>query len=119
MSLKLRSFAFIPMLLVPLVFHGQAAPTPAPTGVLRGAVVDPSGAVVPKAKIKLLHRYEVVQTQSSDQGQYSIRTLAPRTYTVRVTASGFDPLTVPGVTLTPGKVKELNLPFQSPQTARA
>lgn len=108
MTFKLRFFAFIPLLLLQVALHPQTA---APTGVLRGEVVDPSGAVIPRAKIKLLHHYYVVQTQSSDEGQYSIRTLAPRTYTVRVTANGFDPLTVQGITLTPGHVKELNLPL--------
>jgi len=110
MTFTLKSLALLPLLGLPLAAYGQA-PAPAPTGVLRGAVVDPSGAVIPRAKVKLLHRYDVVQTLSSDEGTYSIRTLAPRTYTVRVTASGFDPLTVQGIALKPGTVKELNLPL--------
>src|ERR1035441_331589 len=110
MIAKLRTHALFSLLLLPLSAFGQTT-APAPTGVLRGAVVDPSGAVIPRAKIKLLHRNDVVQTLSTDEGTYSIRTLAPRTYTVRVTATGFDPLTVQGITLEPGGVKELNLPL--------
>ena len=110
MTLMLKSLALLPLLVLPLAAFGQAS-APAPTGVLRGAVVDPTGAVIPRAKIKLLHHYDVVQTLTNGEGTYSIRTLAPRTYTVRVTATGFDPLTVPGVALKPGTVKELNLPL--------
>ncbi len=109
MAIKPRSLFLIPVLLLPLVLYAQAA---AQTGVLRGEVVDPSGAVVPKAQIKLLHRNQVQQTQSSDDGSYSIRTQAPRTYTVKVTAEGFAPLTIEGSSLVAGSVKELNLPLE-------
>ena len=108
MTFNLKSLVIIPLLLLPLVSHQPAV---AQTGILRGAVVDPSGAVIPRAKIKLLHRNEVQETQSSEEGRYSIRSQAPRTYTVRVTAKGFDPLTVQGVSLAPGHVSELDLPL--------
>jgi hypothetical protein len=109
MTFKPRSLVLTPLLLVPLVLHPWAV---AQTGVLRGEVVDPSGAVVPKAQIKLLHRSEVQQTQSSADGHYSIRTLAPRTYTLKVNARGFAPLTIQGISLAAGSVKELNLPLE-------
>lgn len=96
------------LMLLPML-HGQAA---APTGVLHGEVVDPSGAVVPHAQIKLVHRSEVHQTNSRSDGQYSIRTQAPRTYTLKVNAPGFAPLTIEGVSLSAGLEKELNLPLQ-------
>ena len=109
MTFKLRLFVLFPLLLLPLAFHRQAA---AQTGELRGSVVDPSGAVVPKAQIKLLHRSEILQTQSNPEGRYSIRTQAPRTYTVKVSAQGFAPLTIQGISLESGHVKELNLPLE-------
>jgi hypothetical protein len=109
MIFKTRSLVVITSLLLPLALHPQAS---APTGVLRGEVVDPSGAVVPKAQIRLLHRNEVLETRSDADGHYSIRTLAPGTYTVRVAAKGFAPLTLHGVSLRAGRVKELNLPLQ-------
>ncbi len=109
MTLKARLPVLLALLVFALPAHQQGA---AQTGVLRGAVVDPSGAVVPGAQIKLLHRSEVRETQSSDDGHYSIRSLAPRTYTVKVSAKGFAPLTIQGISLAPGRVKELNLPLE-------
>ena len=109
MTVKLRSLELICKLLLPLFLYAQAA---AQTGVLRGEVVDPSGAVVPKAQIKLLHRNDVQQTQSTENGRYSIRTMAPRTYTVKVSARGFAPLTIQGIALAAGDIKELNLPLE-------
>jgi opacity protein-like surface antigen len=109
MTFKLRLFV-----LIPLSFLLPALPRPAAAqmGVLRGEVVDPSGAVVPKAQIKLLHRSEVKQTQSSAEGRYTIQTEAPRTYTIKVYAKGFAPLTLEGISLAAGHVKELNLPLE-------
>ncbi len=109
MTFKLRFFVVFPLLLLPLGLYRQAA---AQTGELRGSVVDPSGAVIPNAHIKLLHRSEVLRTESNPEGRYSIRTQAPRTYTVKVTAPGFAPLTLQGISLEAGHVKELNLPLE-------
>jgi hypothetical protein len=112
MTPKPRILVLIGLLLLPLILHLQAAAeTGVQTGVLRGEVVDPTGAVVPRAQIRLSHRGHVQETQSRADGRYSIRTLAPRSYTVRVTAKGFAPLTIPGVSLTAGRVKELTLPL--------
>jgi Carboxypeptidase regulatory-like domain len=100
------------LLLFPLILHQQAAAeTGVPTAVLRGEVVDPSGAVVPRARIRLIHRRHVLETRSRADGRYSIRTPAPRSYTVRVTAKGFAPLTIRGVWLSAGHVKDLILPL--------
>ncbi|MGC1463321.1 MAG: carboxypeptidase regulatory-like domain-containing protein [Terracidiphilus sp.] len=109
MSFKLRLFVLVSLPLLLIAFHQPAA---AQTGVLRGEVVDPSGAVVPKAQIKLLHRSEIKQTQSSAEGRYVIQTEAPRTYTIKVTAKGFAPLTIEGISLAAGRVKELDLPLE-------
>lgn len=112
MTPKPKSLFLIGLLLLLFVLHLQAAAeTGVRTGVLRGEVVDPTGAVVPRAQIRLFHRGHVQETQSRSDGRYSIRTLAPRSYTVRVTAKGFAPLTIPGVSLTAGRVRELTLPL--------
>jgi hypothetical protein len=82
-----------------------------PSGVLRGEVTDPSGAVVPGAQITLFSRGSRVDaTQTHSDGRYAIRTI-PGAYTVRVTAKGFAPLRVSRVLLADGKIKELNLPL--------
>jgi Carboxypeptidase regulatory-like domain len=87
----------------------------AQTATLHGQVTDPSGAVIPRAAISLTGSVAPgaapIQTQSGADGQYSLRALAPGSYTVSVTASGFAPLTIPNVTLAAGQSKELKLPL--------
>lgn len=108
MSLTTKSAVLIVSLLMPLVsFAQQVAP---PTGVLRGQVTDPTGAVVPGAQISLSKGHQVQSTQTQSDGHYSIRTLAG-SYQLRVSARGFEPIRIPRVDLTEGMVKELNVPL--------
>ncbi len=103
MTVKLRLLA---VLLFSLLFPLRAA---AQTGVLRGTVVDPSGAVVPGADVRLTRGSQVEQTKSAANGSYVFRSLAAGSYTVAVTAKGFAPLSMPDVEITLGATKELNL----------
>jgi hypothetical protein len=108
MIFKPTSLVSISLLLLPLVIYQRAA---AQTGVLRGAVVDPSGAVVPKAQVTVSHGSRVRETQTHDDGRFVFYTLAPGSYAVKVTASGFAPLRMQGISVADGMVKELNLPL--------
>jgi hypothetical protein len=87
----------------------------AQTATLHGQVTDPSGAVIPGAAISLARGDSPgaapIQTQSGADGQYTLRALAPGSYSISVTASGFAPLTIPNVTLAAGQSKELKLPL--------
>jgi Carboxypeptidase regulatory-like domain len=87
----------------------------AQTASLHGQVTDPSGAVIPGAAISLTAgaapAAAPVRTQSGADGQYFIHALAPGSYSISVTASGFAPLTIPNVTLAAGQSKELKLPL--------
>ncbi|HEY1804623.1 MAG TPA: carboxypeptidase regulatory-like domain-containing protein [Terracidiphilus sp.] len=83
----------------------------AQTATLHGQVADPSGAVIPGAQISLTGGAQPIHTQSGADGQYSIPSLAPGSYSVSVTAVGFAPLTIPDVALTAGQSKSLNLPL--------
>src|SRR5689334_13148800 len=61
------------------------------TGQISGTVYDPSGAVVPNAKItvKSVATGAERQTTSSGAGTYTVTNLQPGTYTVKVEATGF------------------------------
>ena len=83
----------------------------AQTAALHGQVQDPSGAVIPGAAITLTGSTQTLQSKSSANGQYAFRSLTPGSYTITVTAKGFSPLTMPGISLVAGQSKELNLPL--------
>ena len=58
-----------------------------PTGVIRGRVVDPAGAVVSSANVKILSVASLEREGTTDgDGNFSISRLEPGTYSVRVSA---------------------------------
>ena len=61
------------------------------TGTITGTVADASGAVVPGATVKLIHRATGSSrtTVSNDQGSFSFPELNAGTYAVTVTKAGF------------------------------
>lgn len=63
------------------------AAVPAATGMINGTVKDPSGAVVPGARIVLTPGSATTATDA--QGSFSIRDLTPGTYTATVSYVGF------------------------------
>ena len=60
-------------------------------GTILGTVTDPSGAVVPGAKVAVrnVNTGQERTTQTSADGSYSVPELPIGTYTVTVTQSGF------------------------------
>src|SRR6266702_3663009 len=62
-------------------------------GTITGAVRDSSGAVVPAAKIAVKNAATNVNIAAvtNDQGEYTIPSLSPGTYSVRVEKEGFRP----------------------------
>jgi len=70
-----------------LVAGAQAQPAAAPS--LHGVVTDPSGASVPGALIQLLGPAGEQRTKTDNLGRYSIASVKPGKYTVRVIAKGF------------------------------
>jgi len=81
------------------------------TGGLQGTVKDPSGAVVPRAKVivtgtSLVGSKELV-TDSS--GYYRFSNLPPGSYTLTVKADGFDTLKHGGLLLEVGHLPTINL----------
>ncbi|MBB5340911.1 TonB-dependent receptor [Tunturiibacter gelidoferens] len=105
-----KLFALIMLLFATTVLsHGQA--TSVNGGSIQGTITDPSGAIVPNATVTIL----AVDTGSSktittdSAGLYSVGPLNPGNYTVTVSASGFQKLSVTTVvrtgTATPGSFK--------------
>jgi Carboxypeptidase regulatory-like domain len=62
------------------------------TGGITGTITDPSGAVVPGAKVTLTNTGTSVAqtTQSTSTGTYSFSGVRPGTYNLRVEAQGFE-----------------------------
>src|SRR5258708_7714382 len=79
--------SFVASLLLILSAAGQET-----TGGLQGTVKDPSGAVVPNAKVVVTTSTLVGEKEVStnDSGYYRFAKLPPGNYTVTVTASGFE-----------------------------
>ena len=69
----------------------QFAYSQAETGQITGTVTDPSGAIIPNAKItaKSTTTGAERQTTSSSSGTYTIPNLQPGRYSVNVEAQGF------------------------------
>lgn len=68
---------------------------------LAGRVTDPSGGVVPKATITLtnLDTSATLRTESTESGDFSVPTLPPGRYELKVEAPGFKTFIRSGITL--------------------
>src|SRR5215831_14173311 len=68
---------------------------------LSGTVTDPSGAVIPGAKLTLTNEATAFQSTylSDEAGAYNFRNLTPGKYTLAVTATGFKSSTQTGIQL--------------------
>ena len=82
-------------LMICLIAGSVSLMAQAPTGVILGAVSDPSGGVIPKATVTLENKaLSVRRTATTDAaGSYSFTALPPGTYEVKATAGGFAPMT--------------------------
>jgi hypothetical protein len=67
-----------------------SADSPVP-GSIRGTIVDPNGAAVAGARVKLTRQDQSPsqETQAGDDGQYSFSNVAPGPFQLSVTAEGF------------------------------
>ncbi len=108
---KWRRIIPILLALLPLL----AVPSFAQTfrGSINGIVTDPSGAVVPGAKVTATDVSTAVvrETVSSGAGEFAFNDLPLSTYNVKVEAAGFQSTEVTGVQVLAGKI--YTLPRQS------
>lgn len=83
-------------------------------GTILGRMVDPSGAAVPNGKVVIQNQATNVSREAvtNTSGLYVVPDLAPGTYNVRATATGFETYVVAGVLLNVGSELTLNLPMK-------
>ncbi|HYY70703.1 MAG TPA: carboxypeptidase-like regulatory domain-containing protein, partial [Terriglobales bacterium] len=81
------------------------------TGQVLGRLTDPSGAVVPQAKIELRDTATgSVRVTTSDQaGQYAFSQVTPGVYSVTAIAAGFAKALVSPITVEVGKSSTINI----------
>src|SRR5215475_4384696 len=81
---RLRFLGLIIFFLAPLCFAQF-------TSNVQGVVQDSSGAVVPKANVRITNdgTQATVSTSSDENGNFRFLSLAPGTYTLTVEASGY------------------------------
>ena len=91
----IRCVLFLLALAAPAVAWGQFS-----TGIT-GSVTDPTGAVIPKAKITAHNKQtnEDISTVSSAKGDFAFTTVKPGIYDVSATAPGFDTAVETGIHL--------------------
>ncbi len=83
---------------------------------LSGTVTDPSGAAIAGAKVEVRNAGidGFLRTAVTDRGgTYTVTNLAPATYTVSITATGFKSLTAQSVTLFVAEKRAVNAQLQT------
>jgi len=74
-------------------------------GTLRGTVLDPSGALVPRAQVTVSNATGFSRTIKSDAtGNFALPHLAPGSYSVSINATGFTPALEGGIQVAGNKV---------------
>jgi hypothetical protein len=108
-----QRFLLTRFFLVFLLISGSVRFTLAQSGnaTLSGLVTDPTGAVVPNARVLVIQTGtgQTRNTESSAEGTYSVPALPIGSYSVSVTAQGYKKLVMPSITLQVGQAAELNL----------
>jgi len=94
-------------------------------GSVSGTIADQSGAGVPRAHVTMTNRGTGVvrEAEADENGYYRITDVPPGNYDLRVTATGFKPLTQTNLTVAANTVKDADVQLQvgavSEQVARA
>jgi outer membrane receptor protein involved in Fe transport len=97
-----------------LIIFALPASSQIQNGEITGTVIDPSGAVVPDAKIVLQNlstRYEI-QTQTNSAGIYTAKELTVGLYKLTLEAAGFKTATSSGVEVNAGTVLRVDFKLQ-------
>lgn len=78
---------------------------------LRGTVTDPSGAVIPGAKVSLLDRSTnyVLSTTTNGSGVYTFNALPPDHFVMTIEQNGFEKKVLSNVVIVPEQANALNI----------
>src|SRR6266403_4534307 len=106
--LELRISALVAILLAVTPLLAQET-----RGSLVGRVTDPTGAVVPGAKLEVVHTQTGVATKtiSNEEGLYQLLYLVQGTYNLTASSAGFKTLARVGIEIRINDRLELNLPW--------
>jgi hypothetical protein len=113
--LQLRSLFRRGLFFSALVCFFTSAPLKAQfTSIIDGKVTDPSDAGIPKAIVTLENQVTGVKrvVETSDDGYYRAASLPPGSFTIRVTAPGFETGVFENVLLQNDQTKTFNLPLK-------
>jgi hypothetical protein len=110
---RLRVLFFVALGFVALAY-AQRVDAQVLYGSVTGTVTDQSGAAVARARIVATNRATSVQreAETDENGHYRITDLPPGSYDLKVTASGFRPLTQTGQTITVNTVTDVDISLQ-------
>jgi hypothetical protein len=93
--------------------QAQTPPSFAPpsTAILRGHIADPTGALIPGAKVAITTPAGItVNTATADaSGAYAVNGLKPGRYIILATFPGFAPFTSPAIQLAAGQSKRVDV----------
>ncbi|MES2391538.1 MAG: TonB-dependent receptor [Acidobacteriota bacterium] len=105
-----RPGALIALAAVVLLMCGTAGAQLAGKGAIAGTVLDPTGASIPDATVKITNTANGVTTTttSTSTGDYTVSTLDPGMYTVTVSAKGFQNLVQKNVQVNALETQTLN-----------
>jgi len=107
----MKSFRRICSLILAVVFATSVAYGQSSHGALAGTVTDPTGAVIPGAKVLAVDAATGTksETVSTSSGDYRLTELPVGSYTVTTTATGFSTATATGVQVTVNSTAALNV----------
>jgi hypothetical protein len=108
---RLKSLGFVLGLSLILTVPGFAQSN---RGAMSGSVTDPTGAVIPGAKVMVVQSATGAksETVSTSAGDYRFSELSVGSYTVTTTAPGFSSATATGVVVTINSTTALNVKLQ-------
>jgi hypothetical protein len=105
------NYLFLFLLICLYLYPYPATSQTLTTGQVLGQITDPSGAVVPQAKVELRDNATgALRSATADTaGQYAFAQVAPGLYSITVTASGFAKTVAPSVKVEVGKTSTINV----------